>query len=218
LSGSDSQGRPLTFAIASSPAHGTFSGLDAATGTLTYTPATGYVGADSFTFTVNNGIATSLAATVSISVQSSGGGGTAAPLNVLKLSARISFTTGGKDSMKASGSLTLPAGFSLGGQTVNLDVAGVTASGTTDPKGRIKSGNFTFSIKTTKSAPTAAKFTAMLKNGSWATTLAAAGCTNADAKNKSVSLKVTLTLGAGADEGTKSGSWTARAGKSGSLK
>jgi tryptophan synthase alpha subunit len=67
----------LTFAIASSPSHGTLSGFDAATGTVTYTPAADYSGSDSFTFTVtDDGTAglpatlTSEAATVSIHVQS----------------------------------------------------------------------------------------------------------------------------------------------------
>ncbi|WP_395741348.1 choice-of-anchor tandem repeat GloVer-containing protein [Prosthecobacter sp.] len=57
--------RSLTFATTSSPTHGTLSGTAP---NLTYTPAAGYTGADSFTFTVNNGVATSPAATVSITV------------------------------------------------------------------------------------------------------------------------------------------------------
>lgn len=56
---------PLTFTTTSSPAHGTLSGTAP---NLTYTPAAGYTGPDSFTFTVNNGNATSPAATVSITV------------------------------------------------------------------------------------------------------------------------------------------------------
>ena len=40
----------LTFAVAAGPSHGTVAITDAATGAFTYTPAAGYVGADSFTF------------------------------------------------------------------------------------------------------------------------------------------------------------------------
>ena len=58
---------PLTFAIAAPPAHG---GLTGTPPNLTYIPATGYLGPDSFTFTANNGTNTSAAATVVISVGS----------------------------------------------------------------------------------------------------------------------------------------------------
>ncbi|NOY79393.1 MAG: tandem-95 repeat protein [Kiritimatiellaeota bacterium] len=45
----------LVFAVASLPLHGTLSGLDPATGTVTYTPSQDYNGTDSFTFTVTDG-------------------------------------------------------------------------------------------------------------------------------------------------------------------
>jgi hypothetical protein len=56
---------PLTFTVTVSPAHGTLSGTAP---DLTYTPASGYFGADSFQFTASNGTLTSPAATVSINV------------------------------------------------------------------------------------------------------------------------------------------------------
>jgi hypothetical protein len=69
--------QPLTFAIATPPAHGTLSGLNPATGAVLYTPAADYVGPDSFTFTVtDDGTAgpvaalTSAPATVTITVVS----------------------------------------------------------------------------------------------------------------------------------------------------
>jgi MYXO-CTERM domain-containing protein len=65
LSGSDVDGDPLTFAIASPPARGTLSGTAP---NLTYTPAADYHGPDSFTFTVSDGQATSAPATVSITI------------------------------------------------------------------------------------------------------------------------------------------------------
>jgi hypothetical protein len=67
LSGSDPDGDPLTFIITSSPTHGALSG---APPNVTYTPQSGYVGSDSFTFKVNDGLADSAIATVSITVQS----------------------------------------------------------------------------------------------------------------------------------------------------
>lgn len=65
LTGSDAEGNPLTYSVASSPQHGTLSGTAP---NLTYTPAANYNGADSFTFKVNDGTSSSSAATVSITV------------------------------------------------------------------------------------------------------------------------------------------------------
>ena len=64
LAGSDIDGDSLTFA-AGSPAHGTLTGTAPQ---LTYTPAANYHGADSFTFTVNDGTVNSPATMVSITV------------------------------------------------------------------------------------------------------------------------------------------------------
>jgi hypothetical protein len=61
----------LTFAITTPPAHGTLSGTPPS---LTYTPQTDYVGADSFAFTAFDGLATSAPATVGITVMASGSG------------------------------------------------------------------------------------------------------------------------------------------------
>ena len=59
----------LTYSVASGPGHGALSGTAP---NLTYTPAAGYSGADSFTFVANDGQASSAPATVSITVSSSG--------------------------------------------------------------------------------------------------------------------------------------------------
>ena len=71
LTGSDPNTPPqsLTFAIGTSPAHGTLSGFNATSGAVTYTPNAGYQGSDSFTFTVTNtSNVTSNIATVSLTV------------------------------------------------------------------------------------------------------------------------------------------------------
>ncbi len=65
LHGSDADSDPLTYAVGTGPSHGTLSGTAPS---LTYTPTDGYAGADSFTFTVNDGHVNSSVATVSITV------------------------------------------------------------------------------------------------------------------------------------------------------
>lgn len=65
LTGTDPDGDALTFAVRAKPAHGRLSGTAP---NLTYTPAAGYTGPDSFTFTANDARATSTPATVSITV------------------------------------------------------------------------------------------------------------------------------------------------------
>ena len=65
LTGSDPEGSGLSYAVATLPVHGTLSGTAP---NLTYTPTTGYVGTDAFTFTVTDGMNSSLAATISIAM------------------------------------------------------------------------------------------------------------------------------------------------------
>ena len=59
-------GDTLTYSVASSPSHGTLSGVEP---NLTYTPAAGYVGTDSFTFEVDDGNGASDTGTVTIRMQ-----------------------------------------------------------------------------------------------------------------------------------------------------
>ena len=82
LSGGDPDVPPLalTYAVGTGPSHGSLSGFNAGTGAVTYTPTTGYQGADSFTFTVSNGANTSTAATVTLNVAA--GVPTASPQSV----------------------------------------------------------------------------------------------------------------------------------------
>ena len=65
LTGTDPEGSNLTYSVETQPTQGTLTG---ATNVWTYTPTNGYVGADSFTFTVNDGDTVSAPATVSIAV------------------------------------------------------------------------------------------------------------------------------------------------------
>jgi hypothetical protein len=62
-------GQPLTYAIVGAPAHGRLSGLKAGGHVaVTYTPAAGFLGTDSFTYDASSTNGTSTAASVSITV------------------------------------------------------------------------------------------------------------------------------------------------------
>jgi len=55
LSGSDSDGDPITFSIDGQPIAGTVTITDPSTGAFTYTPNNGFTGTDNFTFSVSDG-------------------------------------------------------------------------------------------------------------------------------------------------------------------
>jgi VCBS repeat-containing protein len=61
----------LTFAVATGPAHGTLN--LGSNGAYSYTPTSGYSGADAFTFTASDGAATSPAATISLTINPAAG-------------------------------------------------------------------------------------------------------------------------------------------------
>ena len=65
LAGTDADGHALTYVIITAPTRGVLTGTAPS---LTYTPATNYTGADSFTFRVNDGHVNSAVAAVSITV------------------------------------------------------------------------------------------------------------------------------------------------------
>jgi len=66
LTANSPQGFPLAYSLVSSPTHGNLSG---SAPNVTYTPSSGYIGTDSFTFRVNDGVTNSNTATVSILVR-----------------------------------------------------------------------------------------------------------------------------------------------------
>jgi 6-phosphogluconolactonase (cycloisomerase 2 family) len=68
VSCTDADGDPLTTAIVTGPAHGTLGAVAQSTGTLTYAPAAGYSGTDSFTFDASDGTNVSAPVTATISI------------------------------------------------------------------------------------------------------------------------------------------------------
>ncbi len=68
LACSDPNGDPVTLTILRKPRHGRVGGLVKATGSILYTPAPGYAGSDSFTYTATDGLDTSALGTAVIAV------------------------------------------------------------------------------------------------------------------------------------------------------
>src|SRR6476620_7545053 len=87
LDATDKDGDSLTYSLTSSPNHGSLSSFDKNTGTVVYTPKSGYTGSDGFTFTANDKSSTSNSAKVSISVNP------ATPVNTPPVAKAQSVTT-----------------------------------------------------------------------------------------------------------------------------
>jgi hypothetical protein len=68
LQARDSDGDPLRFVIVSKPSHGEIAQFSSSSGTLIYSPEPNYVGRDNFKFKVNDGVADSNDAKITIKV------------------------------------------------------------------------------------------------------------------------------------------------------
>jgi hypothetical protein len=111
LTGSDPDGDTLTFSVTSGPANGTLSGTAP---NLTYTPAAGFTGNDSFTFVVNDGTVDSAPATVSIGVHQAPAITSASSTSFAAgAAATFTVTTSGSPAPALSHSGALPAGITF---------------------------------------------------------------------------------------------------------
>lgn len=142
LTGYDSQGHNLSYSIATQPAHGELSG---SAPNLTYTPTTDYTGADTFTFTVNDGSADSTPATVSITISTPAPGNNAPTAN----SQSVSTTEGVAKAITLTGfdpdndSLT----YAIVAQPTNGTLSGTPPNVTYTPNSNYSSSeSFTFRV------------------------------------------------------------------------
>jgi len=104
------------------------------------------------------------------------------PLVVKKAKINLNFAKSGADSMSWSGTLPVPAGFTVAGQTVGFDLGGVQQMFTLDAKGRGTSGSDHFRLKVRSKhgqvAAQDAKFTLSMR-GAFASQLADENLTGA---------------------------------------
>lgn len=105
----------FTFTQGTGPLHGTLSGLPNGTGAVTYTPTSGYIGSDSFTFTVTDTAGTSTPATVSITITDTVPTANSQSVSVVVNSINNSITLTGSDA---------------GGATLTFNVPSTSAHGT----------------------------------------------------------------------------------------
>lgn len=138
-----SGGAPTSLAIATAPAHGT--ALVSGT-TITYQPATGYAGPDSFTYTATNGGGTSAPATVSVTVQDP----------VITITAGVGFaaTVGAPytQTFTFSGGATPWSAFQVSNLPAGLSVTGTTANTVTVSGMPTQVGSFNLNVSATDSS------------------------------------------------------------------
>src|SRR5207342_992579 len=137
LTASDSNNDPLTYSIGTQPSHGTITGGTGAG--RTYTPNTGYVGPDSFTFKANDGTADSNTATVSITVSNS-------PPVANNQVVTTDKNTAKSITLTASDSSNDPLTYSIGTQPSHGTITGGTGAGRTytPNTGYVGPDSFTF--------------------------------------------------------------------------
>ncbi len=122
LTGTDADGNPLTFLVASSPAHGALSGTPPS---VTYTPDPNFAGADTFTFTVNDGkVDSNEVGTVTITV-----GGVNDPPSFTKGPDVTVPEDSGAQTVNPWATAISPGPPDEAGQTVTFDITGNTNAG-----------------------------------------------------------------------------------------
>ena len=155
LAATDADGDPVTYAVATPPQHGALSGTAP---NLTYTPAAGYTGADSFTYTASDAGGASAPATVSITV--------AAPANRAPSATAQSVSTPEDTAVPVVLSGTDPDGdvltFAVGSQPAHGTMSGSGANLTYTPEANYSGpDSFTFTVNdgTVSSAPATVSIT-----------------------------------------------------------
>jgi hypothetical protein len=137
LGGSDPGDASGTWSIVSGGT-GTFSpNADTPNATFTHTGGRGPV---VLRWTVTNGACAPSTADLMANV-------TFPALAVKKAKINLNFAKSGADTISASGTLPVPAGFTVAGQNVSFDFGGVQQTFTLDAKGRATSGSNRFSLK-----------------------------------------------------------------------
>lgn len=139
------------------------------------------------------------------------------PLTVSKISLKFNFAKPGSDLLSIGGTLTVPAGFTLAGSNAAVDIGGAIQAFKLDAKGNGKSGVNKFKVTVSKKTGPS-KFTSSLK-GNFASALSDEGFTgSADLKSAPRTVIVNVIFAQTLFQTTKTVTFTAKKGKTGSAK
>lgn len=148
--------------------------------------------------------------------------GTPESLFVTNLIIGVNFAKAGSDSLQLAGVLNVPAGFTLSGAKVVVDVGGVVRNFTLDSKGSTPKGNDTLklSVKSVKGvvAGQASKFTIRFTKGSWQGLLTDEGLTNDNATGVPKTVPVVILFNKKVFKADVAQLYTAKKGASGKTK
>jgi hypothetical protein len=145
------------------------------------------------------------------------------PLTLSKASIKLNFAKTSSDSISFSGTVAVPAGFNPTAAKTYYYAGGVIEVLPLTAKGSGVSGGDSVKVALKSKggavlANPAAKYSVTFKNGSFASALAGAGLTNADAKALPVMVPFTFIFNNTVYQKTQTMSYTATKGRSGSAK
>ncbi|MCY3022474.1 MAG: chitobiase/beta-hexosaminidase C-terminal domain-containing protein [Planctomycetota bacterium] len=146
--------------------------------------------------------------------------GTPQPLKIAKMTIKLNFLRDGSDTIAVSGTLRVPDGFQVAGQSALVDVGGVIEEFPLDTKGASPKGrpdSFKLAVRTRNKVTVAqdARFTAKFAKGAFAALLADEGLHDADAKGELLSVPVIILVGGNLFMAEQPQLYTATGGKSG---
>lgn len=174
---------------------------------------------DGFSDSFENAFGSNPNSTTSTPTGQAGTSATIQPLTLTRTLVALNFAKDFRDSITLTGTLPVPAGFTVSGAKVDLDFGGVTKVFVLDSKGSavVGSDSLKIPIKLKKGVVSAqtAKYTVTLKNGSFKAALAAVGLTNTTVSKAQKPVSVAMIFNSTAFQVSKTLAYTARTGKTG---
>ena len=179
-----------------------------------YVAAGNYTATVTVTDTVNGSANGSVPITVTASAVT--------PLTISRASIKLNFAKTGTDLIIFSGTIPIPAGFTPGGSSVQIAAGSVSASLILTAQGVaiLDSNGLAIGLKTVNGVTVAktARYTAVMKNGTFAAKLATSGLSNATVAKIPVNVTFSLVVNNTLFQTTRPMLYTAKMGKTGLAK
>ncbi len=174
------------------------------------TPSHAYAADGNYTVTVTVSDGNGGSATGNTTVTVGSGGGTGGTFSVTKLIIKLNFKKTDKDKFIFQATVPLAANFDPNGAVVTVDIGGATFNATLDAKGKAKTVLGVMMLKLKKEVW---YLKAISKNDNHAADLTDDGLTNADNKDGSATLAVTVTISGQGSSDNVMVDFKAKAGK-----